>query len=95
MTTTVQKCPACGADAIDRSEYWEAYPENGVELSRQLHLIRKEIKKYYLSLDEGKHSGVAASKSFGAIQEILGMHWVQGEVQEFLEQHPKLKPHYT
>ena len=95
MTTTVQKCPACGGDAISRSEYWEAYPENGAELSRQIHLIRKEIKKYYLALDERKHGGVAASNSFGAIQEILGMHWVQGEVQEFLGQHPKLKPHYT
>jgi hypothetical protein len=95
MTTTVQKCPACGADAINRSEYWEAYPENGAELSRQLHLIRKEIKKYYLALDNRQHGGVAENKAFNEIQQILGMNWVKGEVKGFLEQHPKLKPHYT
>jgi len=41
--------------------------------------IRAAIKGYYAALDRREHGGVAESKAFNEIQEILGMHWVQGE----------------
>lgn len=94
MTTKVEKCPTCDADAINRSEFWEAYPDNGKELAEQLVNIRKAIKKYYLALDNREDGRVAENKAFSEIQEILSMNWVQGEVKQFLEDHPKLKPFY-
>ena len=95
MTTTLEKCPTCGADAIDRSEYWEACPDNGRELEEQNGRIKRAIKKYYLALDSHEHGGVAMDKAFREIEEILGMNWKRGEVKAFLEKHPKLKPFYT
>ena len=94
MTTVIEKCPTCGADAVDRSEFWEAYPDNGRELSEQLSQIEKAVRKYYLALDNREHGGVAQDKCLREIQDILNMSWVQGETKEFLERHPKLKPFY-
>ncbi len=94
MATTIEKCPTCGADAIDRSEFWEACPDNGKELAEQVASIRKAIRKYYLALDNRQHGGVAENKAFSEIQEVLGMTWVHGEVKQFLEDHPKMKPFY-
>lgn len=94
MTTTIEKCPTCGADAVHRSEWWEAAPDNGQELQLKLHSIKKTIIKYYLALDRREHGGVAQDKAFNEMQQILGMHWEQGKMTQFLEDHPKLKPLY-
>ena len=95
MTTTVCKCPTCGGDAVDRSEFYEAVVENGSELSLKIHNIEKAVKKYYLDLDNRKHGGVAQNEAFDEIEKVLGLTWERGEMAEFLDKHPKLKPFYT
>jgi hypothetical protein len=95
MTTTIEKCPTCGGDAIDRSEYWESVAPNGDELKQNIYAIEKAIKKYYLALDNREHGGVAQDKAFVEIERILGLNWKQGEIKKFLDEHPKLKPLYV
>lgn len=94
MTTTIEKCPCCGADAVCRSEFWEAAPDNGQELHLQVHGITKAIQNYYLALDRHDNDAVAQNLAFAEIQQILGLSWRQGEMTKFLEDHPKLKPIY-
>ncbi len=94
MASKIEKCPNCGGDAIDRSEFWEAVPENGGELNRKLHQVKKAIKKYFLALDERKHGGHAMSNAFDEIQSILGMSWQPGEVKQMIERHPQLEKLY-
>lgn len=95
MTTKIEKCPTCSADAVRRFiDYWEAYPDNGQELSQQVHAIRKAVQKYYLALDNQENGDIALVKSFREIQDILEMHWERGETKQFLDKHPKLKPFY-
>jgi len=92
--TVVQKCPTCGGDAIDRSEFWEAAPENGAEIEAKLNAVAKAIENYYLALDRREHGGIAASKAFQRIEETLGMSWKRGELTKRLEQNPRLKQIY-
>lgn len=95
MTTTIEKCPTCGGDAIDRSEFWESVVPNGDELKLKIYAIEKAVKKYYLALDRREHGGVAESRAFSEIESILGLSWKQGEMTKFLKAHPKLKPIYN
>lgn len=46
MTTIVEKCPMCGGDAIDRSEFWEASPDNGSEIEQELFALIFSIRKF-------------------------------------------------
>lgn len=85
MTTTIEKCPTCGASVTP----------NGDELNKKLCAIEKAIKKYYLALDRMEHGGVAEQKAFAEIQAILEMHWERGQMTRFLDEHPKLKPLYV
>lgn len=39
---------------------------------------REAIKAYYAALDKRLHGHIAASKALDAIQEALGMTWVEG-----------------
>ena len=94
MTTKVEKCPTCGGDAVNRSEFLESCIENSDEVNTQLYKIKRAIKQYYLSLDSGEHGGVAESKAFDEIQELLGMSWQRGETKEWLKNHPSFKPFY-
>lgn len=94
MTTKSEKCPTCGADAINRSEYWEAYPENGKEIAGKLYEIEKAVKRYYLALDNHEHGYVAATRAFDRVQEILGMCWEQGQMTKLLEEYPKMAAIY-
>ncbi|MEC4728862.1 hypothetical protein HWQ46_25435 [Shewanella sp. D64] len=94
MTTPFDKCPTCGGDAIDRSNFWESSPPNGRELEEQMHRVRRAIRKYYLALDNGQHGGVAQDKAFEEIQEVLNMYLVRGEVTRLLDTHPQLNPFY-
>lgn len=36
------------------------------------------VTRYHLALDQREHGGVAASKLVDAVQDILGMPWIQG-----------------
>ena len=93
--TTVEKCPTCGGDAVCRSEFWESVVENSDEKNKQLQRVERAIKKYYLALDNREHGGIATAHAFSEIQSVLGLQWRRGEVSEYLEKHPKLKPFYT
>jgi len=95
MTTTVCKCPTCGGDAVDRSEFYEAVVENGNEINLKIHDIEKAVRKYYLDLDNREHGVAAQNKAFHEIENALGMTWEQGKMTEFLDKHPRLKPFYT
>ncbi|MBQ4836798.1 hypothetical protein [Pseudoalteromonas luteoviolacea] len=75
MTTIIEKCPTCGCDAIDRSEFWECVVENSSEISTQLNLIREAITKYHFALDRREHGAIAQDRAFGEICEVLNMHW--------------------
>lgn len=53
--------------------------------------IQDVIRDYYYALDCRKHGGVAQNNAFNRIENILGMHWQQGqetkrrETQEILQ----------
>lgn len=89
MSTKTEKCPTCGADAVNRSEYWEAYPKTG-----KLYEIEKAIRRYHLALDRNEHGGVAASKAIERIQGILLMHWERGQATKWLDDNPRLAKFY-
>lgn len=95
MTTKSEKCPTCGADAINRSEYWEAYPENGAEIAGKLYEIEIALRAYHLALDRHEHGGVAASKALDKIQSVLNMHWERGEATKWIEDNPRLAKFYV
>jgi len=95
MTTIVEKCPTCGADAINRHDYWEASPENGQEYELRVLQIAKALNKYYLNLDQGRSQQIAANEAFRQIQVIMGMKYEKGKMQQFLDDFPKLKPLYA
>lgn len=95
MTTTVEKCPTCGGDALDRSDFWESVAPNGNELTQKLYAIEKAVKKYYLALDRREHGSIAQDKALTEIQEALGMTWLQGEMTQHIEANPDLKRFYT
>ena len=40
--------------------------------------VRKAVRDYYAALDRREHGGVAQDKAFRAIEQALGMQWVQG-----------------
>lgn len=90
----ISKCPECGGDAMERSDFWEATPDNGVEIAVKLHKIDKAISKYYFALDERKHGGVASSNAFSEIQEILGRQWSSGEIKKRIDKFPNLRESY-
>lgn len=92
--TKVGKCPTCGADALDRSEFWEAAPDNGLELEKTVNEVKKIVQNYHLALDRRQHGGVAAGKAIKRLETLLGMYWQQGQMTEYLEKHPKLVPFY-
>ena len=94
MTTTIEKCPTCGGDAIDRSDFWESVAPKGDELKLKIYAIEKAIKKYYLALDNREHGGVAEHKAFAEIQRILEMNWDHGQMTRFLNKHPELNELY-
>ena len=94
MSTKSEKCPTCGADAVNRSGYWEAYPTNGDELAAKLYEIEKAVNQYYLALDRREHGGLATSKALGKIQDILGMHWEQGKMTQYLIDFPNIAKFY-
>lgn len=96
MKTRREKCPTCNTDAICRDwgagDYsYEAVIENSEEARIKLFNIQRAIDKYYLSLDERKHGGVAADTAFFEIQEAMGMSWERGEVLERVIKHPKFR----
>lgn len=94
MTTKIEKCPTCGADAINRSEFWEAAPENGDELQLKIFAIEKAIKKYYLALDRRQHGGVSQNKAFNEIEQALGVYWQQGGMIKEITENPNLAKIY-
>lgn len=91
MTTKVEKCPTCGSDAVDRSDYWEACVPESDQMSQTMHKIEHAIKQYHLDLDNRKHGGQSQDKAFRIICEALGMHWEQGKMKEHLENKPALQ----
>lgn len=62
--------------------------EAAIATARTLVKIRDAITRYHLALDERQHGGVAASAALDAIQETLGMQWVQGTALAAKEAHP-------
>ena len=40
--------------------------------------VSQAVRDYHFALDTRQHGGVAAGKALGAIQEALGLNWVQG-----------------
>ena len=92
--TTVEKCPTCGGDVIDRSEFMECYAENSVELVATLAEVRKAIENYYLALDRREDAAAAEIVAFRRIEDALGMSWEQGAMTALLEKNPKLQPFY-
>lgn len=94
FSTSVGKCPTCNADAVDRSEFWEAAPENGREIEAKLQQVVKAVENYYLALDRREHGVVAQGAAMERIETALGMRWVRGEMTKMLEDNPKLKPFF-
>lgn len=95
MTTKVMKCPTCGGDAVDRSDFIEAVVPDSDKMRTRLYGVEKAINKYHLALDRREHGGVAQNKAVQEIQELLGMNWEQGKMLERLERHPGLKKIYS
>lgn len=91
MTTSIGKCPVCNADAINRSEFWEASPENGEELLVKLSKIENSIKRYYLALDNRESGAIALDKMYKEIEKILEMQWNPGEIKNIINNMPILK----
>lgn len=94
MSTKAEKCPTCGADAVDRSEFWEAHPSNGAEIAGKLYEIEKTIRRYHLALDRHEHGGIAAANALDKIQDLLGMHWERGVATKWIEDNPRLAKFY-
>lgn len=90
MATYVEKCPACGGDALERGGYYESAVDHANLTSSNMHAIHRAIRKYYLALDNREHGGVAMDKAFKEIEGVLGTRWRQGEMKDMLENHPKL-----
>lgn len=44
----------------------------------ELQAVRNAVLGYYSALDRRQHGGVAQDAAFRAIEQALGMHWVQG-----------------
>ena len=40
--------------------------------------VREAVRSYYAALDRREHGSVAQDKAFRAIEQALGMQWVQG-----------------
>lgn len=40
--------------------------------------VRMAVRCYYAALDRREHGGVAQDKAFRAIEQALGMRWIQG-----------------
>ncbi|EPT9499138.1 hypothetical protein ACVTP5_000280 [Vibrio parahaemolyticus] len=94
MTTKIEKCPTCGGDAIDRSDFWECCVDNSSDMQACLSQIKKSIRKYHLALDRREHGGVAAHKALNDICDALDMHWEQGKTTAWLSERPSLKHLY-
>ncbi len=91
LTQEISKCPTCGADAMDRSEFWEAAPPNGAELEARLSAVKKAIDLYYLALDMRKHGGLAQDRAFSMIELAVGKCWDQGQLKKFIEGPPAVE----
>ncbi|MGX9459401.1 hypothetical protein ACWU37_20955 (plasmid) [Photobacterium damselae subsp. damselae] len=94
MTTKIQKCPTCGGDAVDRSEFWECCVDNAANMQECLFKIKKAIRKYHLALDGHKHGGIAAHRALDNICHVLDMEWERGKTTEWLAERPSLKTIY-
>lgn len=62
--------------------------EAAIAGARTLAKVRDAITGYHLALDERQHGGVAANAALDAIQDALGMQWVQGAALAAKEAHP-------
>ena len=94
MTTVITKCATCNSDIVDRGEFIEPVCPNGDQMNKEMYLITRAIKKHFYRLDQRSHGVVSMDKAFEEICEVLALSWKQGEMTEFLEKHPKLKPFY-
>lgn len=82
----VEKCPTCGADALNRSEFWDANPDNGKQLENLFLNIKTIINQYYIALDDRKHAVNAQDMAFREIQLLMGMKYEQGVFKNYLEE---------
>ncbi|UKA04877.1 hypothetical protein [Photobacterium damselae] len=94
MTTKIEKCPTCGGDAVDRSDFWECCVDNASDMQTRLSQIKRAIRKYHLALDDGKDDDISANGALNDICDALDMHWVKGETTAWLSENPLLKHLY-
>ena len=78
------KAKYIGDDPVKRAAYRRELAVAMLErcdpaLAAVLVEVETAIRDYYFALDSREHGGVAQDRAFRAIQEAMGMRWVQGE----------------
>lgn len=63
---------------LDLDDAAAPHPLAVAELQALRTALRQAVLGYYAALDKREHGGMAQDRAFPAIEQALGMHWVQG-----------------